>query len=68
MHNKYRYSNVIQNFKGIVSMVNYEIQKHNVNPEKIYVTGLSSGAMMTNVLLAEYPDVFRAGLLVGTNQ
>lgn len=49
-------------------MVNYEIQKHNVNPEKIYVTGLSSGAMMTNVLLAEYPDVFRAGLLVGTNQ
>jgi acetylxylan esterase len=25
------------------------------------VTGASSGAMMTNVLLGDYPDVFKAG-------
>jgi hypothetical protein len=27
----------------------------------VYVTGASSGAMMTNVLLGDYPDVFKAG-------
>jgi hypothetical protein len=27
----------------------------------VYVTGESSGGMMTNVMLADYPDVFKAG-------
>lgn len=42
-------------------MIKYQIKWRNVNPLKIYVTGLSSGGMMTNVLLAEYPDLFQAG-------
>src|SRR5690349_17795614 len=47
---------------GIVSMVRY-VQQHypTVDASKIFVTGLSSGAMMTNVLLGDYPDVFAAG-------
>ncbi len=46
---------------GIVSMVRYAQQRHNADPNRVYVTGASSGAMMTNVLLGDYPDVFKAG-------
>ncbi|MBC6459364.1 PHB depolymerase family esterase [Actinomadura sp. HBU206391] len=46
---------------GIVSMVRYVEQRHNGDPAQVYVTGASSGAMMTNVLLGAYPDVFKAG-------
>lgn len=47
---------------GIMSMVSYTQQKYNVDPSRIFVTGASSGAMMTNVMAAEYPDVFKAGV------
>ncbi|MBB5872816.1 poly(hydroxyalkanoate) depolymerase family esterase [Allocatelliglobosispora scoriae] len=46
---------------GIVSMVNYVLQRNNADPSRVYVTGASSGGMMTNVLLGAYPDVFKAG-------
>ena len=46
---------------SIVSMVNYTVATHGANAARVYVTGTSSGAMMTNVLLGAYPDVFRAG-------
>jgi acetylxylan esterase len=46
---------------GIVSMVRYVLQRNNADPNRVFVTGLSSGAMMTNVLLGDYPDLFKAG-------
>jgi poly(hydroxyalkanoate) depolymerase family esterase len=46
---------------GIMSMVSWTRQRYNVDPARIVVSGFSSGAMMTNVLAAEYPDVFAAG-------
>ncbi|GGU59183.1 extracellular catalytic domain type 1 short-chain-length polyhydroxyalkanoate depolymerase [Streptomyces lavendofoliae] len=46
---------------GIRSMIEYVRQHHGADPARTYVTGASSGAMMTNVLLGNYPDVFRAG-------
>lgn len=46
---------------GIVSMVKYTQQRYGADPDRTYVTGASSGAMMTNVLLGDYPDVFKAG-------
>ncbi|MEV6642642.1 PHB depolymerase family esterase [Amycolatopsis sp. NPDC051371] len=46
---------------GILSMVDYAKQHYNVDSSRVFVTGFSSGAMMTNVLAAEYPDVFAAG-------
>ncbi|HEX5402732.1 MAG TPA: PHB depolymerase family esterase [Pseudonocardiaceae bacterium] len=46
---------------GIVSMVNYVETHNNGDPTRVFVTGASSGGMMTNVLLADYPDVFKAG-------
>jgi poly(hydroxyalkanoate) depolymerase family esterase len=46
---------------GIMSMITYAEQHFNGNASQVYVTGASSGAMMTNVMLADYPDVFKAG-------
>lgn len=46
---------------GLMSMVTYVEQYNNGDPNNVYVTGASSGAMMTNVMLADYPDVFKAG-------
>ncbi|MEV6205662.1 PHB depolymerase family esterase [Kitasatospora sp. NPDC051914] len=46
---------------GIRSMVGWVQQHYAVDPARIFVTGASSGAMMTNVLLGDYPDVFSAG-------
>jgi poly(hydroxyalkanoate) depolymerase family esterase len=46
---------------GIVSMVRFVLQQNNADPNRVYVTGASSGGMMTNVLLGDYPDVFKAG-------
>jgi acetylxylan esterase len=45
---------------SIMSMVGYARSHYNVDPARIVVSGFSSGAMMTNVLAAEYPDVFAA--------
>ena len=42
-------------------MTRYAQQNYNADPNRTFVTGVSSGAMMTNVLLGAYPDVFRAG-------
>jgi acetylxylan esterase len=46
---------------GIMSMVTYVIQSYGANANRVYVTGASSGAMMTNVMLGNYPDTFKAG-------
>ncbi|GAA2153968.1 MULTISPECIES: extracellular catalytic domain type 1 short-chain-length polyhydroxyalkanoate depolymerase [Glycomyces] len=45
---------------GIMSMVSWARQRYAVDADRIVVSGFSSGAMMTNVLAAEYPDVFSA--------
>jgi poly(hydroxyalkanoate) depolymerase family esterase len=47
---------------GIMSMVDYARSHYpTIDSSRIVVSGFSSGAMMTNVLAAEYPDVFSAG-------
>ncbi|MCP2163223.1 extracellular catalytic domain type 1 short-chain-length polyhydroxyalkanoate depolymerase [Goodfellowiella coeruleoviolacea] len=46
---------------SIVSMVNYVQQRYGGDPNRVYATGSSSGGMMTNHMLALYPDVFKAG-------
>jgi acetylxylan esterase len=46
---------------GIKSMVDWTVQNRGGDRNRVYVTGASSGAMMTNVLLGDYPDVFKAG-------
>ncbi|MFE3830043.1 PHB depolymerase family esterase [Streptomyces sp. NPDC059092] len=46
---------------GIRSMVDWATRTYSADTGRVYVTGASSGAMMTNVLLGDYPDVFTAG-------
>ncbi|WP_030931140.1 PHB depolymerase family esterase [Streptomyces sp. NRRL S-646] len=46
---------------GIKSMIDWVTRTYHADQSKIYATGISSGAMMTNVLLGDYPDVFAAG-------
>ena len=46
---------------AIHSMVQYTAAKYNADKTRIFAVGTSSGAMMTNVLLGAYPDVFAAG-------
>jgi hypothetical protein len=42
-------------------MVTYAISKYSANKDRVYSTGDSSGGMMTELLLAVYPDIFKAG-------
>jgi acetylxylan esterase len=47
--------------QAIAQMVKYTITQYQANPNRVYATGSSSGAMMTQALLAVYPDVFKGG-------
>ncbi|KAB5515130.1 Alpha/Beta hydrolase protein [Coniochaeta sp. 2T2.1] len=46
---------------GIVNMIAWTIKRYAADAGRVFGTGVSSGAMMTNVLLGAYPDVFAAG-------
>jgi acetylxylan esterase len=47
--------------QAIKQMVTYAIGKYGANANRVYSTGDSSGGMMTELLLALYPDIFKAG-------
>jgi poly(hydroxyalkanoate) depolymerase family esterase len=46
---------------SIMSMVTYVQRQYGGDPQRVFATGSSSGGMMTNALLALYPDVFKGG-------
>jgi len=46
---------------SIISMINYVENRYNGDPARVFATGSSSGGMMTQHMLAVYPDVFAAG-------
>jgi acetylxylan esterase len=46
---------------AIKQMVTYALSSHNGNAKRVYSTGDSSGAMMTELLMALYPDIFVGG-------
>jgi len=46
---------------AIKQMVVYALSKYQANADRVYAAGCSSGAMMTELLLALYPDIFKAG-------
>jgi acetylxylan esterase len=48
--------------QSIANMVKYTIEKYKADPKKVFVTGFSSGGMMTNTMAATYPDLFAAGI------
>lgn len=46
---------------SIHSAIQTAVQAHDVDASRIFITGLSAGGAMTSVMLATYPEVFRAG-------
>jgi len=47
--------------EAITKMVQYVIDEHSADPARVFAAGASSGACMTNALMAAYPDVFSGG-------
>jgi acetylxylan esterase len=45
----------------IVQAVNYVVKNYNADKTRVFSAGASSGACMTQALLASYPDVFAGG-------
>ncbi|KAI8629390.1 Alpha/Beta hydrolase protein [Xylariaceae sp. FL1651] len=45
---------------GLANMVRYALKTYNGDASRVFVTGESSGAMMTQVMAAAYPDIFAA--------
>ncbi|KAL4917169.1 Alpha/Beta hydrolase protein [Aspergillus aurantiobrunneus] len=50
------------NSNSIANMVTWTTEQYGADASRIYVTGTSSGAMMTNVMAATYPNLFAAGI------
>jgi acetylxylan esterase len=46
--------------QGLVGQVNWALKKFNGDLKRVFAVGGSSGAMVSNVLAATYPDVFSA--------
>src|SRR5690606_1631595 len=49
---------------SIRQMVAHAVTTYDLNPDRVFATGLSAGGAMTANLLADYPDVFRAGAIM----
>jgi feruloyl esterase len=46
--------------KSILSMLEYVIKNYNVNPNKVYINGLSAGGYFASNMVALYPEKFQA--------
>lgn len=48
----------------IKEMIQYAIKNFDIDPSKIFVTGISAGGAMANVLMANYPNMFKSGAIM----
>lgn len=49
---------------SIRNMVSHAVAAYGLDPDRVYVSGLSAGGAMASELLAAYPDVFAGGSIV----
>jgi poly(hydroxyalkanoate) depolymerase family esterase len=49
---------------SIRQMIARMVADHDVDPHRIFITGLSAGGAMTSVMLATYPEVFAGGAIL----
>ena len=50
-----------QHFKPINAVVDKMKATHDIDPNRVFITGLSAGGYMTTLMLACFPDVYAAG-------
>ncbi|MEO8374483.1 MAG: PHB depolymerase family esterase [Sphingomonas bacterium] len=50
--------------QSIRQMIRAMILAHDLDPARIFVTGLSAGGAMTSVMLATYPELFAGGAII----
>jgi poly(hydroxyalkanoate) depolymerase family esterase len=50
---------------SIREMIEHLVAAHALDRRRIFVTGLSAGAAMANVMLAVHPEIFAGGALIG---
>ena len=49
---------------SIRQMIDAMIARHDLDPRRVFITGLSAGGAMTSVMLATYPEVFAGGAII----
>ncbi|MBP2550912.1 poly(hydroxyalkanoate) depolymerase family esterase [Neorhizobium galegae] len=49
---------------SIHQMIETVITRHDADPKRVYITGLSAGGAMANAMLAAYPEMFAGGAII----
>jgi poly(hydroxyalkanoate) depolymerase family esterase len=50
--------------ESIANMVLYTIRQYHADSTRVYITGISAGAAMADIMLTQYPEIFKSGSLV----
>jgi poly(hydroxyalkanoate) depolymerase family esterase len=46
---------------SVSEMIQWMLDNESIDPERVYIAGMSSGGLMASVMLASYPELFAAG-------